>query len=72
MLFKIVTKTIANKLKRVLSDIIEEFHSVFVSNRLSIDNALIAFECYHFMKNKGRKGFMDLKLDMSKTYDEVE
>ena len=66
--------TIANRLKNILPSPVGENQSVFVPNRLIIDNALIAFECFHYMKNKdkGRKGFIGLKLDMSKPYDRVE
>lgn len=71
---KLVNKTIANRLKNILPSPMGENQSVFVPNRLIIDNALIAFECFHYMKNKdkGRKGFIGLKLDMSKPYDRVE
>lgn len=39
-----------------------------------MDNILMAFETLHYMKHhqKGRLGFMALKLDISKAYDRVE
>ncbi|XP_057440277.1 uncharacterized protein LOC130732189 [Lotus japonicus] len=74
VIFKIITKTMANRLKLILPDIICEAQSAFVPGRLITDNALVAFECFHFMKKKtsGRNGVLALKLDMSKAYDRVE
>lgn len=68
---KIVTKCLANRLKIVLPNLIGETQNAFVFWRLITDNALIAFEAFHHMKNKkkGRKGYMAYKLDMSKAYD---
>lgn len=73
VLFKLVIKTIANRLKVVLSDLINESQSAFVQERLITDNALIAFECFYHMKRKtkGRKGTVTLKLDMAKAYDRI-
>ena len=46
----------------------------FCANRLIIDNALIAFEIFHYMrKNKiGNVGVASLKLDMAKAYDRIK
>ena len=43
-------------------------------DRLITDNILIAFDSLHHMKTScmGKKGFMALKLGISKTYDRVE
>jgi ribonuclease HI len=74
VVMKIVTKVIANRIKPLLPDIIDEEQSAFVQGRLITDNALIAMECFHWMKKKkkGKKGTMALKLDMSKAYDRIE
>lgn len=74
VVMKIVTKVIANRLKHTLGDVIDIEQSAFVQGRLITDNALIAMECFHWLKKKrkGKKGVMALKLDMSKAYDRVE
>ena len=74
VIFKIITKTIANRLKLILPDIFGKFQSIFVPGRLITDNALLAFEYFHYMrkKRKGKKRCVALKLDMSKAYDRIE
>ena len=71
IIYKLVSKVIANKLKGVLPLIISESQSAFQSDKTISDNTLVAFETLHHMKNqKSKKGsFMTLKLDMSKAYD---
>lgn len=71
---KIITKVIANRVKQTLPEVIDMEQSAFVQGRLITDNALIAMECFHWLKKKrkGKKGVMALKLDMSKAYDRLE
>ncbi|KAI9169068.1 hypothetical protein LWI28_006417 [Acer negundo] len=73
MMYKIVVKTLANRFRLALGDLISEAQSAFVPGRLITDNAVIGFECIHVIRNKKcKKGSMALKLDMSKAYDMVE
>lgn len=74
IIYKFVSKVLANRLKKLLPDIILESQSAFQANKAISNNILVAFETLHHMKNvKGRKsGFMTLKLDISKAYDQVE
>jgi hypothetical protein len=74
VLYKIIAKVIANRLKLVLDEIILPFQSNFVPGRLITDNILVAYEALHTMSKrmKGKKGYMTIKLDMSKAYDRVE
>lgn len=72
--YKLISKVLANRLKVILPDNIDENQSVFVPGRLITDNILLSSEIFHFMKhNQAKKrGLMALKLDISKAYDRME
>ena len=52
VLYKIVSKMLANRLKLVLDSVISESQSVFVPRRAITDNSLISAEITHFLKRK--------------------
>ena len=74
MLYKIFSKVLANRLKKILPLIISEHQSTFTKDRLISDNIMVAFETLHCLQryNSGSHGYMAIKLDMSKAYDKVE
>ncbi|KAA3477626.1 reverse transcriptase [Gossypium australe] len=73
ILYKIISKPVANRFQQVLDCCIDEAQSAFVLGRLIIDNVLLAYEVLAFkQKRTGRKGFLALKLDINKVYDRVE
>lgn len=72
--YKIIAQAITNRLRPILAKIIDQHQSAFVPRRLITDNAIIGFECMHWIRNnkKNKTRFGALKLDMSNAYDRVK
>jgi len=47
VIYKIVSKCLANRLRSILHDIISPTQSAFIPGRLIFDNDVVAFECMH-------------------------
>lgn len=74
VIYRIVAKAIANRLKHILHQVISPTQSAFIPNRLITDNIIIGYECLHKVRHSEgkRNGLVALKLDISKAYDRVE
>ncbi|MCH80000.1 hypothetical protein A2U01_0000762, partial [Trifolium medium] len=74
VLYKMVSKLLANRLKGCIEKCVSEEQSAFIEGRSILDNALIAIEVIHALKRKtrGMKGELALKIDISKAYDKVD
>lgn len=68
------SKTLSNRLKHVLPEIMEKNHYTFVPERMIADNIVVAYEIMHYIirKRNGAYSFGALKLDISKAYDKIE
>lgn len=74
VIYKILSKVLCNRLKKVLPELVDKAQSAFISGRTIQDNILIAFVTIHMMKGKtkGKKGDVALKIDISKAYNRVD
>ena len=71
ILYKLISKVLANRLEKILPCVISESQSAFQSNKAILDNILVAFETLHHMKSQKSKKmvFIAMKLDMSVVHD---
>lgn len=73
VIYKIITKTLANRIKPILRKLIGPEQSSFVPGRQISDNILIYQEALHSMRSRqGNKGHMILKIDLQKAYDRLD
>ena len=73
VIYKLVTKIVANRFKRIMPTIIAPTQCGFIHGRTGSNNIIIAQEVIHKMRQmKGQKGFMAIKIDMEKAYDKLD
>lgn len=74
MIYKIVSKVLENRLKKVLDKGVCKEESAFVEGRSIFHDAIIATEIIHHLKIKttSRKASLALKIDINKAYDRVD
>ncbi|GJW12197.1 RNA-directed DNA polymerase, eukaryota [Tanacetum coccineum] len=68
--YKVVTKILANRLSMVISNIVSNTQSAFVSERQILDGPFIINELLHWCKRKNKRA-MFFKVDFAKAYDSV-
>ena len=73
LIYKLISKILANRMRPILKRIIAPTQATFVLGKWIHENGLLAQELVATVKKKkGRGGLMGIKLDMPKLYDRVE
>jgi hypothetical protein len=71
--YKIISKIIVHRIRPFLSNLVSPLQTAFVKGRRWLNNVIITQEILHSMKyKKGKGGWMVLKLDLKKAYDQLE
>ena len=70
IIFKILSKTMASRLKKILHYVINPIQSAFVQDRQILDGPMIINETIDWARKKKKKVFM-FKTDIAKAYDSV-
>lgn len=71
MIYKVISKLLANRLKLTLSDLIEPNQSAFIQDRLLLENVLLATELVKDYHKDSISPRCTIKFDISKAFDTV-
>ena len=74
VIYKIIAKVLANRLKKLLPTIISKEESAFIPGRSIIDNIVIAFKIIYCIRRitRGVSGEVAFKVDISKANDHIK
>ena len=68
--YKVISKILANRLKKAMPKLVGETQSVFVCGRQILDGTLIACEVVNWLRKKEKVKCL-VKLDFQKAHDKV-
>jgi len=71
LVYKILSKILANRLKKVLTSVIDVHQFAFLSGRGMLDNIFVANETMDYLKKEKKNGVI-VKVDFEKAYDSVD
>ncbi|KAF7838798.1 ribonuclease H [Senna tora] len=71
--YKVISKTMTNRLQPLMKDIILPYQNAFVKDRSIHDNLILAKEILHYINGcrKTKKSWAALKVDLHKAYDKI-
>jgi hypothetical protein len=73
IIYKIISKILADRFKGLLHHFISSFQSTFVPSRNIQDNTIMVHELFNSINSKrGCGGLMAVKIDMEKAFDHIE
>ena len=70
VVYKIISKVIANRLKPLLLAFISEEQTGYVEGRQTLNNIILAHKVVHFLKSNKQAG-MIIQLDLAKAYENI-
>ena len=70
VIYKIISKVIANRMKKLLPLIISLEKTGYVEGRQILDGIILTHEVIHSLKNNKEPGML-LKIDLSKAFDKL-
>lgn len=71
--YKIFSKILSNRLRRVLAHLISPMQAAFVLGRVIQENSSLAHEVFHTMNRRQRGvGLLAVKANMERAYDKME
>jgi hypothetical protein len=71
LIYKCITKILANRLVSCLEDLISPNQTAFIPNRSIVENVLLAQEVMKNYHKSGGKACCTMKVDLMKAYDSV-
>lgn len=74
VIYKVIYKVLANRMKPLLHKYISLEQFAFVEDQSILDNMLVSMETLHHLKCKtvGKIGDLALKIDINRAYDKMD
>ena len=70
--YKVITKTLTNKLKEIMTTVVASNHNSFVPGIHIANNIILYQEALHSIRQQRKgKNFMLIKVDLEKAYDRL-